>query len=101
MPIDIRSISNISPGSSTKKTAAQNGTTAQPKTALSSQDTDSVSLTDTVSVLKAAQELLASVPIINSEHVSMVTDAVNNGSYEIDSEEVAEKIIESEQNHPI
>jgi len=101
MPIDIRSISNISPGSSTKKTAAQNGTTAQPKTALSAQDTDSVSLTDTVSVLKAAQELLASVPIINSEHVSMVTDAVNNGSYEIDSEEVAEKIIESEQNHPI
>ncbi len=101
MPIDIRSISNLSPGSSTKKTASRSETKAQPKTAFSSHDTDSVSLTDTVSVLKQAQELLASVPIINAEHVSIITDAVNNGSYEIDSEEVADKIIESEQNHPI
>lgn len=101
MPIDIRSISNLSPGSPTKKTAGRNGSKVQPKTALSSHDTDSVSLTDTISVLKQAQEHLASVPIINAEHVSMIADAVNNGNYEIDSEEVADKIIESEQNHPI
>ncbi len=100
MPIDIRTVMNLTTGSTAKKTSATVKMKGQSDPSAPSAETDSVSLTDTVSVLGRAQELLASVSVVNTDRVSMVADAITMGDYEIDSEQVAEKIIESEKNHP-
>ena len=100
MPIDIRTVSNFNTGSTAKKTSVPVKANSRSQPATTSADADSVSLTDTFGLLSRAQVLLASVPVVDSEHVSMVSEAITTGNYEIDSEQVAEKIIESEQKHP-
>lgn len=100
MPIDIRTVTNLAVGSTAKKTSGTAKAKGQIEPSTPSAETDSVSLTDTASVLGRAQELLASVSVVNTDRVSMVADAITMGDYEIDSEQVADKIIESEKNHP-
>ncbi len=100
MPIDIRTVSNLTTGSAAKKTSAPLKANNRSQPGAPSTDADSVSLTETVGVMARAQELLASIPVVDSDHVATVAEAITTGNYEINSEQVAEKIIESEQKHP-
>ena len=46
---------------------------------------------------KHAEQLLSLIPVVNATQVSDVAQALNNGDYKIDSEQVADKIIRLEQ----
>jgi len=78
----------------------QTGTGAVTKSAGSasgqSGQTDSVSLTDTAARLKELEMGLASQPVVDPQRVQTVKNAINDGTFEVDPDSVAEKMIEFE-----
>ena len=69
---------------------------SKASTSTSSTGADKVSLTDTASRLKALEHQLAQQPEIDRTRVNDVQDAISNGSYKIDPERVADKMINFE-----
>jgi negative regulator of flagellin synthesis FlgM len=61
-----------------------------------SGQTDSVSLTDTAARLKELEMGLASQPVVDPQRVQTVKNAINDGTFEVDPDSVAEKMIEFE-----
>lgn len=59
----------------------------------SSTSTDKVSLSDTLSQL---EQTLADVPVVDSDKVATVKKAIEDGSYQLDSQELARKMIDFE-----
>lgn len=55
---------------------------------------DTVELSDTVKVMQAADAKIANTPDINSERVASLKAAIDSGSYKVDAERVAEKMID-------
>ncbi len=61
---------------------------------------DSLKFTETVQDLKLAFAKLESVPVVNAERVKEARDAISSGTYIIDAEKIAEKMIQIEQSLP-
>ena len=61
---------------------------------------DSLKFTETAQDLKLAFAKLESVPVVNAERVKEARDAISAGTYTIDAEKIAEKIIQIEQSLP-
>ncbi len=61
---------------------------------------DSVALTDMASRLMEAEQALGSGSVVDMALVSRVAQALQEGSYEIDAERIAEKILELESRLP-
>ncbi len=61
---------------------------------------DSLALTDVASRLMAAERALGSGSVVDMALVSRVAQALEDGSYEIDAERIAEKILELEAQLP-
>lgn len=61
-----------------------------------SNQADTVSLTDTAARLKELEMGLASQPVVDTQRVQSVQSAINDGSFEVDPDSVAEKMIEFE-----
>jgi negative regulator of flagellin synthesis FlgM len=53
---------------------------------------DTVTLTDTAARLRNLQETLATLPVVDSGRVESLQRAIANGSFEIDTQRVAEKL---------
>lgn len=75
----------------------QNNKIAQKPTAETEKNkaTDSINLS-----IEAAFSSLKSTPTVNAERVSELKSAIENGSYKIDNEKLANNIIASEQELP-
>ncbi|HHJ12827.1 MAG TPA: flagellar biosynthesis anti-sigma factor FlgM [Gammaproteobacteria bacterium] len=58
---------------------------------------DRVSLTDTARQLQALEARVASEPVVNRERVETVRSAVENGSFTINPERIADKLLSLEQ----
>ena len=58
--------------------------------------TDTVSLTDTAARLKELEMGLASQPVVDTQRVQSVQSAINDGTFEVDPDSVAEKMIDFE-----
>ncbi|WP_127476351.1 flagellar biosynthesis anti-sigma factor FlgM [Sulfurivermis fontis] len=58
---------------------------------------DTVSLTDTAARLRELENSLAKLPVVDSQRVESIQQAIANGSYEIDSGRVAEKMLRFER----
>lgn len=54
---------------------------------------DRVSLTSTATALQQVEEQLAKLPDVDSSRVEAVKKAIENGSFAIDSNQVAEKLV--------
>ncbi len=67
-------------------------TAAQQETGGSSA-TDTVSLTDTASRLQRLENSLASLPVVDTNRVESVKQALNEGSLNMDSKVTAEKML--------
>lgn len=87
----------------------QNTTVAKPPTSnkpngdISSSrqnDADSVEITSVAQELKNALTSMSSTPVIDTERVEAVRTALANGSYQIDAETIAEKMIQMERSLP-
>ncbi len=99
MPIDINSINNNTTqtkklnDSYVKLVDSESGSVSDgSKTAK-----DSVSLTGMSQRIKAMKEQVARLPIIDTQKVEQVRTTINNGTYEFNSERIAEKMIKFER----
>jgi len=70
---------------------ADQDSTGRPSTA------DTVSLTDTSAQLRSIENSLASLPVVDTQRVEAIKLAIADGSYQIDAESVADKLINFEQ----
>lgn len=76
----------------TQKTTGTSETSQVATTAPVRQDT--VELSDTARALKAADEQIANTPDIDSEKVARLKAAIEDGSYQVDAERVAGKMLD-------
>ncbi len=58
---------------------------------------DTVSLTDTATQLQSLQQTLSEVPEVDSDKVEAIRAAIADGSYSVDVNELAQNLIEFEQ----
>ena len=57
---------------------------------------DTVSLTDTSAKLNSLENTIASLPVVDSQRVEEIRQSVDMGTYEVDSKNMANKMVESE-----
>lgn len=62
-----------------------------------SQTNETVSLTETAAQLQTLTLELQSLPVVDSQRVENVRQALHNGSFEVNEERVAEKLTQLEQ----
>lgn len=55
---------------------------------------DTVSLTDTASRLRSLENTLSSLPVVDPQRVEQYRDAILNGSYKVDAQQVADKLLQ-------
>ncbi|TWI53558.1 FlgM family anti-sigma-28 factor [Pseudomonas duriflava] len=105
MVIDFNKPSSTSSTSSTtrtgavKPTAAPAATSEVNKTAsvsASQSVSDNVKLSNEAQVLQSAAEKLREQPVVDSERVNRLKQAIADGSYKIDNERVASKLLNFE-----
>ena len=104
MPIDINNISN---STQTKRASEQKHVKVVSKdtdsSAAASPDNrsvkqDSVSLTGSATRIKALEEQVARLPIVDTQKVEEIRNAINNGTFEFNSDRIAEKMIQFEND---
>jgi negative regulator of flagellin synthesis FlgM len=59
---------------------------------------DTVSITPSGLLLGKLAEVVAATPVVNADRVSAIKDAVASGSYEIDDQQVADKMLRFERD---
>lgn len=102
MPINnITGLSGNQPQRTTEGTQVQvartEPTAGQQETGRPSS-VDTVSLTDTAARLRDLENTLAQLPVIDPQRVEDIQRAVANGSFEIDAQRIAEKMLGFEQD---
>ncbi|MDO7710324.1 MAG: flagellar biosynthesis anti-sigma factor FlgM [Pseudomonadota bacterium] len=65
--------------------------------AVNSSAVDTVSLTDTATQLRSLQQTLADAPAVDTDRVSALKAAIEEGSYNVDPAELANNMINFEQ----
>lgn len=63
-----------------------------------SSTADTVSLTDTAAKLQSLERSLDKLPVVDSERVSELRQAIADGSYEVNSARVADKLLNLERS---
>lgn len=103
MPIDINNISNNT--TLTKRTDEQKHvkiihSDKADDTKLSTKDSvaqDSINFTDSARQLKALEEKINRLPIIDTQKVEQIKNSISDGTFDFNSERVAEKLLNFEQ----
>lgn len=94
-------INNITPTKAqrstddTKLSQSSDQPSAQQETGKSSA-TDTVSLSDNAVQLGKVELSVATAPVIDTQRVEQLKQAIANGSYEVDAEKVADKLMQIE-----
>lgn len=78
----------------TKETTSSAAETGKPA---SSAATDKVTLTQNLSQVADLEQKAQGVSADNAERIAALKAAINDGSYQVDSQKVAEKFLQSEQ----
>lgn len=87
-------------GLNTSRNSNAQANSASDKTqdlAANSSRVDTVSLTDTATQLQSLQQTLADAPVIDNDRVSALKAAIAEGSYNVDPAELANNMINFEQ----
>ncbi len=100
MAIDIN---NLGSGANTRtenrtKTKPDNNTANENAAQSKAPAGDSVQLTDTANKLRQLEQNLADVPVSNQDRVEAVKQAINEGSYQIDTLSIANKMLNFERS---
>lgn len=96
MPDDV---SGINSGRSQQSGDRKLGTVRRDDNASASGDSstsqsDTVSLTDMASHLQSLEQELATQPGVDQEHINRVRNAISRGEYRVDSDRVADKMMD-------
>lgn len=101
MAIDITGLNSAQPGGNRSRVnesqnnqsqATNNGSAAATPAAPASVDT--VKLSDTARTLQSAEHDIQSQPEIDNDRVAALRAAIDDGSYQVDSEKVAGKMLQ-------
>ena len=81
------------------RTAPQPGADKTAEKPASEQTTrsDQVNLTPTAQQLRGLEEQIANLPVVDAQRVNAVKEALANGSYEINSDRIAGKMMDLEK----
>lgn len=98
---DINNIKGNQPltPATTHKNAPQTGKPAEGSSSAPQQrnsSEDKVSLTGTATMLQGLQEQVREAPAVDSEKVEAIRAAIAEGNYPVDSEKLAQKMIDLE-----
>ncbi len=63
----------------------------------SSAGRDTISLTDTASRMRSLENTVAAMPVVDSQRVAEIKQAIQEGTYEINPERIAEKMLDMER----
>lgn len=103
MAIDISSIGNKNPITTNEN---QQANQAKGQAQSNTPETNASSAKDTVHITNRAQELqrlqqsIAELPVVDSQKVESIKQALADGTYQIDADKVAEKLLQfEEQGH--
>ncbi|BCX82916.1 negative regulator of flagellin synthesis FlgM [Methylomarinovum caldicuralii] len=72
----------------------------ETQTGARQSDGDSLALTDAAARLKEAEQALSRAEVIDMARVTRVANALQDGSYQIDAEQIAEKLLELDSQLP-
>jgi len=64
--------------------------------AVSANRSDTVSLTNAAEQIQSLQQIIADVPVVDSERVASLRAAIADGSYSINADELAQNLLSSE-----
>jgi len=103
MPIDINNINNNT--AQTKRTAEHkhvkiihsDSTGSAQQSSQTSAVQDSVNLTDSAMRIKALEETINRLPIIDTQKVEQIKNSITDGTFEFNSERIAEKMLNFEK----
>ncbi len=87
------------PASNTRGPAASTGSSAtggKSVTAGNSGSPDTLSLTTTAAKLQQLEESLRSIPVVDTAHVAETRQAIVEGRYEVDPQQLADHLIQFE-----
>ena len=98
MSIDINGISPTKVTSSTDDSQVKQSVeqTSTQKESGKSSTTDTVSLSDNAVQLGKLDNTVVSTPVVDTQRVEQVKQAIKDGSYEIDPARVADKLMQFE-----
>jgi negative regulator of flagellin synthesis FlgM len=83
-------------GSTTGNVAADKSQPDASTTSSTSQTGDHVTLTSAAQSLQKLSEAIAQAPVVNASKVASIKQAVNGGTYQIDSGSIADKMLQFE-----
>lgn len=99
MAIEISGLPNAQPHNAAEnsqvKVTRGEPTVAQQETGKPSTG-DTVSLTDTAALLRSLENTLAKLPVVDPQRVETFRQAIADGSYKVDADRVAEKMLRFE-----
>lgn len=91
-PPDAATLAGAGSGPAADKVSVGAATTSAA--APSSAGTDTATFTGSARTLQKLGEVLANTPVVNSEKVSAIKEAVQNGSYRVNAASVADKLLQ-------
>jgi len=91
---------DVSQGSQTASTRAttSSGNVSGASSHASPVRGDTVTLTSSVDQMVKLEELLASIPEVDSNRVSQIRASIADGSYQVDPEKIVDKLLQIEQD---
>jgi len=93
-PEPLTTLTGAAGGAAVAADKTQSDATAKAATPTSTADT--VTITGPALALQKLSEAVAAAPVVNSQKVASVKQAVQNGTYQVDTGRVADKIIQFE-----
>jgi len=93
-PEPLTTLTGAAGGAAVAADKPQSDATAKAATPTSTADT--VTITGPALALQKLSEAVAAAPVVNSQKVASVKQAVQNGTYQVDTGRVADKIIQFE-----
>lgn len=82
--------------SDTQKSINPTNSNPQSATGFVQSTADTVNLTGTASQLRSLEQQLVSQPVVDAQRVDAIKREIASGSYEIDAQRVADKMIQIE-----
>lgn len=84
-------------GSNSSGVVAEKPQGESPAAGTGAQTGDHVTLTESARALQKIEEAVAKAPVVNSQKVAAVKQAVNSGTYQVNAPRVADKILQFER----
>lgn len=97
--MSIDKIGHIQQNANSSKSTAKGKSPTETTKALP-PEADSLKFTHTINDLKSALAAADAAPVVNSERVAAVKSDLENGTYQVDAEQIAEKMVAFEKLFP-